>query len=140
MKKSLCIIFLCCQMGLGAHCQMPCGIYHDEIVFGQLEEYIELMNKAMQELKTNEFATPAERANFIRWVTLKDTNSDEMAALLTKYFLQQRIKSDQTELLTHAHKVLVGMMQVKQLVDQGSVEKLKQELKTFKELYTQAKK
>jgi len=137
MKKNATILFICLQAILGAHCQMPCGIYHDEIEFGRLDEYVELMTKAMKELETNEQKSPQDRANFVRWVNLKDSNSNEMAALMMQYFLQQRIKSDETELLIQAHKVLVTMMQIEQLVDSRVVDTLKQELKAFKELYMQ---
>ncbi len=142
MKKRallLGIAALICQTGaLIAHCQMPCGIYHDEMVFNQIDQYIETMYKGMTELKTSKFATPMERNNFTRWVLLKETASDEMANLITQYFLQQKIKPgepDTAKRLVSAHKMLFELTAIKQNVEVKMVEDFADEWENFKQMF-----
>lgn len=128
-----------CHMGLlQSHCQMPCGIYHDELVFNQIDQYIETMYKGITELKNSKFSTPFERNNFIRWVSLKDSASDEIAVLITEYFLQQKIKpgeSDTPKRLVSAHKMLFELTAIKQNVDLKMIEDFADEWENFKQMF-----
>src|SRR6187401_3317671 len=82
---------------LEAHCQMPCGIYHDDMVFDQVDQYIETMYKGISILNENKSATARDKCEFVRWVCLKEKASDETAQLLTSYFLQQKIKPGEAD-------------------------------------------
>lgn len=142
MKKILFAIglasLLCQSHPLSAHCQMPCGIYHDEMVFNQIDQYIETMYKGITELKNSKFATPFERNNFIRWVELKEKASDEMANLITEYFLQQKIKPgepDTVKRLVSAHKMLFELTAIKQNVDLKMIESFADEWENFKQMF-----
>lgn len=142
MKKSALLIgiaaFICHTGSLSAHCQMPCGIYHDEMVFNQIDQYIETMYKGITELKNSKFSNPLERNNFIRWVSLKDSASDEMANLITEYFLQQKIKPgepDTTKRLVSAHKMLFELTAIKQNVDLKMIEDFADEWENFKQMF-----
>src|SRR5205085_11755115 len=100
MKKSLFFVFLSviyCQISLNAHCQMPCGIYHDDMVYDQIDQYVETMFKGTSVLAKNKFSTNAERNEFVRCVCNKERMSDELANLLTTYFLQQKIKPNEDD-------------------------------------------
>jgi nickel superoxide dismutase len=142
MKKTILvqgIIALLCHTGsLMAHCQMPCGIYHDELVFNQIDQYIETMYKGITELNNSKFSTPFERNNFIRWVKLKDSASDEIANLITEYFLQQKIKpaeADTPKRLISAHKMLFELTAIKQNVNIKMIEAFADEWENFKQMF-----
>lgn len=124
--------------GLSAHCQMPCGIYHDDMVFDQIDQYVETMYKGMTMLRDSKFATPKDRCEFARWVMTKDNSSDELADLITTYFLQQKIKPDEQDTakkLTSAHKMLFLLVQIKQNVDRNLVESFADEWENFKLMF-----
>lgn len=142
MKKNALLVgiasFICHTGSLAAHCQMPCGIYHDEMVFNQIDQYIETMYKGMTELKNSKFSNPLERNNFIRWVALKESASDEMANLITQYFLQQKIKPgepDTAKRLVSAHKMLFELTAIKQNVDLKMIEDFADEWENFKQMF-----
>ena len=134
---AVCVWGLWTQSNLYAHCQMPCGIYHDEIVFAQIDQYIETMTKSLNVLADNKFSNPQERGTFVRWVALRDSNSDEMASLITTYFLQQKIKVGEEgtpEKLASAHKLLVDLMHIKQQIDNKAVDTFREDWQRFKNL------
>lgn len=142
MKKNALLIgiaaFICRTGSLTAHCQMPCGIYHDEMVFNQIDQYIETMYKGITELKNSKFSNPLERNNFMRWVILKETASNEMANLITEYFLQQKIKPgepDTAKRLVSAHKMLFELTAIKQNVDLKMIEDFADEWENFKQMF-----
>lgn len=143
MQKLLGLIVLACGLfignGLVAHCQMPCGIFHDDIVYQRIDEYIETMAKAVKVLKENTFETTQDKNAFVRWVGLKEHVSDEMANLMLTYFLQQKIKPGEEETpkrLISAHKLLFLMVKIKQNVDMEIVNQFSAEWKNFKELFS----
>lgn len=123
---------------LGAHCQMPCGIYHDDMVYDQIDQYVETMYKGISILKENKRDTDRERNEFIRWVILKEKASDEAASLLTTYFLQQKIKPDEQDTakrLSTVHKLLVDLVLIKQNVDLKFVEAFAKDWDNFKLMF-----
>lgn len=120
---------------LSAHCQMPCGIYHDGMVFDQIDQYVETMVKGVTVLQENEFKTYQERNEFVRWVHNKERMSNECADLLTTYFLQQKIKPnepDTAQKLESCHKLLFTLVQIKQTVDLKAVSAFDNEWEKFK--------
>jgi len=123
MKKALLLIGILSftmRGALVAHCQMPCGIYHDDMVYDQIDQYAETMYKAMAELDHFHDDSPKARAQFVRWVYQKEVQSDDAAELMLKYFLQQKIKPGEPEtakMLELTHKLLFLMVQIKQNVD-----------------------
>lgn len=126
------------QGDLSAHCQMPCGIYHDNMVYDQIDQYAETMYKAVSEIKENKFQTPAERNQLVRWVFQKDIQSDEIASLICTYFLQQKIKpgeEDTVKKTLAAEKMLFLIVQIKQNVDLKLVYEFMDEWNAFKLMF-----
>ena len=123
-----------------AHCQIPCGIYHDDMVFHVLDEDVETVAKMVEMMNVSECPKKSQvllRNQFTRAVTNKDTYADKIAHTISEYFLQQRIKMDDPDLqkkLAGAHKVLVLAMKVKQAPDEAAVGALKDSLEAFKAL------
>jgi nickel superoxide dismutase len=121
-----------------AHCQIPCGIYGDEMRFQMLEEHITTIEKSMK-LITELSADPGKNANQLaRWVINKENHADEMAAIVTKYFLQQRLKLDDPQWAAKVkpcHEILFYSMKAKQTTDHANVEKLSAAVKALKSAY-----
>lgn len=128
-----------CPIYLTAHCQLPCGIYHDDLRFASLEEDIQTLNKAIAEIKKNNGSSAEEKNQLVRSVNLKDQYADKIAHTMTFYFLQQRLKPEQknlTSLLNSAFNILQLAVKVKASVDSNLVSSLNEEIANFKALYS----
>lgn len=124
--------------GLNAHCQMPCGIYHDDMVYDQIDQYVETMHKAISELGMIKFDNLHDQNQFVRWIMQKEKMSNETADLILTYFLQQKIKpgeSDTAEKLESAHKLLFLIVAIKQDADLKMVYEFMEEWKKFKHMF-----
>lgn len=138
MKKQLLTAFsalFLCNSGIYAHCQMPCGIYHDDMVYDIVDQYIETMYKGISVMTESKFSTPRERNEFIRWVNTKENSSDQVAEQILSYFLQQKIKpgeSDTAKKLESAHKLLFLLVQIKQNADIEVLNRFTEEWDSFK--------
>jgi nickel superoxide dismutase len=121
-----------------AHCQIPCGIYDDEMRFQMLEEHITTIEKSMNSI-VELSADPWKNANqLVRWVVNKENHADEMASIVTKYFLQQRLKIDDPQWAAKVkpcHEILFYSMKAKQTTDLANVEKLKAAVAAFRDVY-----
>jgi nickel superoxide dismutase len=121
-----------------AHCQMPCGIYHDDMVFDLIDQYVETMIKAVSVLKNSKFETVREKNEFIRWVCEKEKESNDAAKLITTFFLQQKIKpgeADTAKRVESAHKLLCMLVSIKQNTDVKLVEDFGDEWEKFKLMF-----
>ena len=129
-----------------AHCQIPCGIYDDAARFKALAEHITTIEKSINEitaLSAKEKLTPQEHNQLVRWVANKEHHADDFAEIVTKYFLQQRIKpakdaSGEAAVAVHLtllHKLLVGAMKCKQNADVTTTAGLKTTLTAFEKAY-----
>jgi nickel superoxide dismutase len=107
-----------------AHCQLPCGIYDDPLRFSLLKEHIATIEKSIIQIKQLAQAEQPNLNQATRWVNNKEAHADKLAAIVTEYFLAQRIKpSDPAEAEAHAtylrrvtwlHEMIVFAMQSKQ--------------------------
>lgn len=116
------------------HCEVPCGIYADQLRFEQMLEDTATIAKAITNIK--EFAdsagtgglTPKSVNQFSRWVATKENHATNTQHIVSQYFLTQRIKSDHkdyTGQLATAHRVLVAAMKCKQDSDPATADTLK---------------
>lgn len=142
MKKKFlllaCLFAFSTQNVLQAHCQMPCGIFDDTLVFKYIDQYIETMQKAVVELNDIGNSTAKDRAQFTRWVMLKEKESDLTANLITTYFLQQAItpgKEGSDEKTLAAHRLLFLLVKIKQNTDATYVNKFINEWSAFKPMF-----
>lgn len=126
-----------------AHCQIPCGIYADDVVFGELSTDVATITKAMDQINSLG-ETPSESPNqLVRWVTNKEAHAQNIQDTMSAYFLAQRIKLDLKEvdaekyerLITLAHKVTVYAMKCKQTTDPANARKLSDALHEFQHTY-----
>ena len=127
------------------HCQIPCGIYNDELRFKMIEEHILTIEKSMKQI---EELSKQPNKNFnqsVRWVLNKENHADEIADIVTSYFLTQRLKLvDKKDANAHqgylnkvtlCHEMLVYAMKAKQTTDLAHTEKLRLLLHSFHEAY-----
>lgn len=123
---------------LHSHCQMPCGIYHDDMVFDQIDQYVETMVKGLSILINSKFSTVQEHNEFVRWVMLKEKDSNETANMITTYFLQQKIKpgeDDTAKRLASAHKLLFLLVKIKQTAEYSVINDFYEEWERFKLMF-----
>lgn len=120
------------MMALGAgnalygHCQLPCGIYDNDLIFNYVNQYIETMQKACDEIETLKTESAQDRAQFVRWVVLKDDESNKVADLVTSYFLQQVIKpekEDTNKKVMAVYGLLQQLAKIKQTANVDPVNK-----------------
>ncbi len=130
-----------------AHCEIPCGIYGDDLRFSMLQEDITTIEKSMKKI-ADLTADPAGNANQIaRWVLNKEQHADHIREIATQYFMTQRIKvPDQNDAaavalyqqhLASLHKMLVYAMKSKQTTDTQWTRKLHDTVHAFQQAYTQ---
>ena len=105
------------------HCQVPCGIYADQMRFEMMLEDTRTIEKAIVSL--NEYADKFNQApptgkdlnQVSRWVSTKESHASNTQKIIADYFLAQRIKEsnkDYSSQLITAHKVIVAAMKCKQ--------------------------
>ena len=115
------------------HCEVPCGIYADQMRFEQMLEDTKTIAKAIDQI--NDFvdgieAGPSAKGinQVTRWVTTKENHATNTQHIVAQYFLTQRIKSDHddyTGQLATAHRVMVAAMKCKQDADPATAVALK---------------
>jgi len=154
MKKTLRVFILLVMTALlkpavFSHCEIPCGIYNDEMRFTMIEEHITTIEKAMREIANLSEHRSTDFNQIVRWITNKDKHADEIQHIISQYFLTQRVKlvekeddkghKIRMEHLSLCHEILVYAMRTKQTTDLSNVEKLKAAVKIFKNSYFKAK-
>ena len=132
-----------------SHCEVPCGIYNDEMRFTMIEEHITTIEKAMKEIANLSGQQPTNFNQIVRWVTNKEKHAEDIQHIISQYFLTQRVKlvekeddkanKIRVEHLSLCHEILVYAMKTKQTTDLSNVEKLKSAVKIFKDSYFKAK-
>lgn len=128
-----------------AHCEIPCGIYGDEMRFEMIEEHIATVEKSMQMIVELSKETDKNYNQIVRWVGNKEEHANLIQEIVSQYFLTQRIKivdtkdgdayKKYTKQLALLHQVLVYAMKSKQSVDVTNIERLRSLLEEFEEVY-----
>ena len=119
-----------------AHCEIPCGIYDDEMRMSLINEHAGTIEKSMNQIIELEKGGNANQ--LVRWVTNKEVHANEVQHIVTQYFMTQRIKfdtPDSDKKLAALHVILVYAMKCKQTTDVTNVEMLRQAADRFHKLY-----
>lgn len=118
-----------------AHCEVPCGIYADQLRFVQMLEDRTTIAKAMAQIGALAGKDDALSQNqLVRWVNTKETHATNTQHIIAQYFLTQRIKpgtdaaSQKAYIakLIAAHTVMQAAMKCKQTVDPENANVLQQ--------------
>ena len=151
------VLFLTCtlvSLGLGlpqgiyqvvhAHCQIPCGIYDDYSRIQSMLEDADTIIKSTKSIEELSGHSDAQSLNQIsRWVTNKETHSQNIISTISDYFMTQRIKptqEDYTERLVKHHGVILAAMKAKQNADKEHATALKQSIEALATYYPEVEK
>ena len=115
------------------HCEVPCGIYDDQMRFQQMLEDTATISKSIagiNEMVAGLGAGPPTARSInqsMRWVTTKEDHATNIQHVAAQYFLTQRIKPESeryVDQLKAAHAVIVAAMKCKQDADPATAEVL----------------
>jgi len=128
-----------------AHCEIPCGIYDDEMRFEMISEHIATIEKSIKQIIELSQEKDKDDHQLIRWVHNKEEHASKIQWIVSQYFLTQRIiptdPSAKEEYhhyqkrLEYLHKLLFLSMKTKQTTDLSYVEQLRQVLSLFRKSY-----
>ena len=130
---------------LFAHCQIPCGIYDDPTRFTLMEEHVTTIEKSMKEIDRLSADAAKNGNQIVRWVKNKEAHAEELAGIVTYYFMAQRVKPTIPEdtgkynkyvaQITTLHQILFHTMKTKQTTDPSHIETLRILIGEFKASY-----
>lgn len=128
-----------------SHCQIPCGIYNDQMRFDTISEHITTIEKSMKLITELSGQDKPNMNQIVRWVRNKENHADEISHIVSYYFMAQRVKlpakgdtkahNEYVKKLTLLHQMLVYTMKAKQTTDLANVEQLKSSLNEFHKVY-----
>ena len=128
-----------------AHCEVPCGIYTDQLRIEMIKEHIMTIEKAMKQIESLSAEEEINYNQLVRWIDTKEHHANLIQEIAEQYFMTQRIKiaspDDQEAYkkyitqLTLAHEMLVVAMKTKQSTDLKYTEKLSAVVDKFSEAY-----
>lgn len=129
-----------------SHCQIPCGIYDDDVRIKLMGEHITTIEKSMNLIYELKNQDEINANQIVRWVKNKEDHADELSHIITYYFMAQRIKQapenniqeykKYVRKLTLLHEMLVTTMKAKQTTDTANTAKLRTLLKQFHKAYS----
>jgi len=126
-----------------AHCEIPCGIYDDEMRFDMIIEHIATIEKSMEAILSLSPPKKGDHNQLVRWISNKEKHANEIQEIVSQYFLTQRVKIpkgvkasvDYVESLKRLHELLVYAMKAKQTTDLEYVHALKKTTESYRNLY-----
>lgn len=121
-----------------AHCEIPCGIYDDEMRIEMLREHITTIEKSMNQVILLEKDANRKANQLTRWVMNKEQHADELQEIVSQYFMTQRLKLDAKDYaskLQLLHEMLLAGMKSKQTTDLGQVKRLRELVDLFEKAY-----
>ena len=132
------ILSLAITSEAAAHCEIPCGIYDDQLRIKLIDEHIDTIEKSINQIRALEKQPPANYNQLVRWINNKEAHADEVQHIVSQYFMTQRIKIDAKQYdlkISLLHKMLVFAMRCKQTTDLENIVQLRSLLKEFSSLY-----
>ena len=132
---------------LSAHCQVPCGIYHDKTETTRLYEDIGTIEKCMTEINRLSAVQKPNYNQLVRWINTKENHVEQIQKSIWQYFMMQRIAPtapgskeypEYVKKLTLLHSLLVDAMKCRQGTDLAVPERMKKTLKEFEKSYPPA--
>lgn len=128
-----------------AHCQIPCGIYGDETRFTLMREHVATIEKSMKQIDLLGKDKQPDYNQLVRWVTNKEDHANELAEIVTYYFMAQRVKPASEEnkaeydkyikKITLLHQILVQSMKAKQTINLETCTQLSTLIDQFEKAY-----
>ncbi|WP_321330162.1 superoxide dismutase [Ni] [uncultured Ilyobacter sp.] len=129
---------------LFAHCEVPCGIYDDELRFKELYENTATIEKSTKIIIEISKEKSPDYNQLVRWINTKEIHAEKNQYIVSQYFLHQRIKpassnspeyKDYIRALELLHHISVYSMKTKQSTDLKNIELLKDAIHDFQHHY-----
>mmetsp|Transcript_41655 Transcript_41655/g.90792 ORF Transcript_41655/g.90792 Transcript_41655/m.90792 type:complete len:165 (-) Transcript_41655:65-559(-) len=127
---------------LRCHCQVPCGIFHDDgRIAAILEDAITIRKAVTQAQELHKAGKLQDMHQFVRWVNTKEEHASKIMTTIAEYFLAQKVKKDQLsehdyhEVLALHHAVMVAAMKAKQSSDMAAVDALDAAIAGLRKIY-----
>ncbi|MDF1738288.1 MAG: superoxide dismutase [Ni] [Verrucomicrobiales bacterium] len=122
-----------------AHCQVPCGIFADQLRFeAMLEDQTTIAKANGQMAELLKESTPLAANQATRWILTKEDHCSKIMETVAEYFMAQRIKPDAEnyeKTLVAAHNVMRAAMKAKQDPSAEVAEALKTSILELYESY-----
>ena len=142
-KKLFQIAFVACILLItasfaAAHCEVPCGIYDDEMRFNMIAEHIATIEKAMRQVTAIQGKEKVDYNQIVRWISTKEHHANALQKIVTRYFMTQRIlpgADNYMKKMSLLHKMLVEAMKCKQSTDLSHTTTLSSLQKEFHNVY-----
>ena len=80
-----------------AHCEVPCGIYNDELRIELIKEHIQTIEKAMNQITEIQSSEVINYNQLVRWINTKEEHANQIQEIAEQYFLTQRVKFAEPE-------------------------------------------
>ncbi len=149
MKTKISIVLLLVSVSintnLNAHCEVPCGIYNDQLRIELLSEHFTTIEKSMNQIEEISKSKKPDYNQLVRWIDTKEEHANKIQKIVYQYFMCQRIKIKKDndkeaydkyiKQLTLAHKLLVLAMKTKQSTDKKHIAELRATLEEFTKAY-----
>lgn len=130
---------------MSAHCQIPCGIYDDEMRVQLMEEHVRTVERSMRRVVELGAADGIDHNQLVRWIVNKEEHAQKIQDIVTEYFMAQRIKhpgssegeawDEYVRRLTLLHQVQVAAMKAKQSTDLEVIAELRDLIASFRTAY-----
>jgi len=89
--KKTALLVVACGMSLFAispmvfsHCEIPCGIYDDQMRLNMLAEHITTIEKSMKEIQALSAEGNKNYNQLVRWIVNKEKHSDDFSDIVTQ--------------------------------------------------------
>mmetsp|Transcript_2217 Transcript_2217/g.2580 ORF Transcript_2217/g.2580 Transcript_2217/m.2580 type:complete len:155 (+) Transcript_2217:121-585(+) len=124
------------------HCQVPCGIFTDDLRVAGIKEDAQTIRKAVVQISELHKANSLQDMHQLaRWINTKEEHASKVMNTIGDYFLAQKVKK---ELLTEAeykevlvvhHAVMVAAMKTKQSAELAPVDALDAAITAMEPIY-----
>lgn len=128
-----------------AHCEVPCGIYNDQLRVDLIREHIVTIEKAMNSIEELTAEADKNYNQIVRWIQTKEDHANEIQHIVSQYFMTQRVKpvaksegekyEKYIKQITSLHQLLIFAMKSKQTTDLENIDRMRQTLDEFVEAY-----
>lgn len=124
------------------HCQVPCGIFHDDGRIAMILEDAMTIRKAVVQCQDLHKSGKLQDVHqMVRWINTKEEHATKLMNTMAEYFLAQKVKKDQLsehdylQVLALHHAVLVAAMKTKQSSEIGAVDALDKAIEALRPVY-----
>mmetsp|Transcript_63152 Transcript_63152/g.152770 ORF Transcript_63152/g.152770 Transcript_63152/m.152770 type:complete len:155 (-) Transcript_63152:145-609(-) len=124
------------------HCQVPCGIFTDDLRVAGIKEDAQTIRKAVVQISELHKANSLQDMHQLaRWINTKEEHASKVMHTIGDYFLAQKVKkellteAEYREVLVAHHAVMVAAMKTKQSTELAPVDALDAAISAMEPIY-----